>query len=575
MSEKHPAGGPGAKRVADSIPDEPSPFRLSALGPDGKPIGNARTGGDAPQGSETPDLLDAAGTPIQRTEPPAEIDAGAQELQARPADVAPARQYPDSPKTIVSERLPQWPTWSDGGLPPLIIYGPTPTGRPSPLADAWDRSPGTPPNDLPAAADELPAAEPPAAEPVAPEPDDHFQTFGSDDDAQAAAAQSPSPEWSTSDPDASTLPAETRAPADAAELDEIFDSIDEIAASDSSAPAMPYDAPRDASAGDDFGEDAAAEAHRADFPAEIPATLMGEVPDFSAYDLPPADAGETSEPPAGDDDALRPADLDAMPPETEPELAVSEAELFDSGQAVPVEPVMTTDVEPSPLELAAIPEEPIDALPVAAVAAGGAGRVAAPARDHDASHGQTAAQFFAHAHEDVEQRRGMLSLGLLTRLSGLGGLVATIAALSILLLACAGYSELTQQNIPLGRYLMKYSALYLGGFAVLLAVGAIFWKSWWPSAVTAAVSALALGGGWLALEQYPGHVAGFSLLSLSPYITYVGVGGLVLAIVGGLIEHRRLRQETAVLAAVFTNVLASLSGGVLWMLWNGMSLLGK
>jgi len=637
MSEKNdPAGRSDAQRDVDSFADEPGPFRLSSIGPDGKPTNPSRgqgTGGGS-SASRPPDLLDASGEPAVPPEGPAEIDAGIQELQARPADVGPARHFPDPPKTIVSERPPAWPTWSDGGLPPLIIYGPTPT-----TAVPEEREPDLMVPDT--SSDLGPAVEEPLTHDVQSaghESADRYETFARDEgsigDAPIAAPIQP-PEWN-----APTLPVESTVPQQPEELDEIFESIDEIAG-ESPAPTPPYDAAADSGASeaagrDDLPVDLPAEDRLlddaatvpadervdepADRPAAFPPTLMGTVPDFSAYDL-QASAGEATdepalpaeaaplsagpeseafdgfepvtsapaaEPPAGDapqtDDASplewEPASspetkMEGLetPPAVEPELALSASDLMENNEPVPVEPVMTTAVEPSPIELAAIPEEPSDAVPLTAAAAAAAN--AAELHDHDASHGQTATEFFAHAHADVEHRRGVLSLGLLTRLAGLGGLLAGTAAMAILILACAGFGELSESTIPLGRYYLQHGSLYMGGLAVLLAIGAIFWKSWWPSAVMAAVTAIAMGLGWFGLERYHERVDGFSLLSISPWITYVGLGGIVLAILAGLIEHRRLREETAVLAALFSNVLAAASGGVLWMLWLGLPLFIK
>jgi hypothetical protein len=46
-----------------------------------------------------------------------------------------------------------------------------------------------------------------------------------------------------------------------------------------------------------------------------------------------------------------------------------------------------------------------------------------------------------------------------------------------------------------------------------------------------------------------------------------------LAIIGGLIEHRRMREETHVLAAVFSNLIASAGGALLWLVYAGRSLI--
>ncbi|MDB5296248.1 MAG: hypothetical protein JWO31_2231, partial [Phycisphaerales bacterium] len=79
--------------------------------------------------------------------------------------------------------------------------------------------------------------------------------------------------------------------------------------------------------------------------------------------------------------------------------------------------------------------------------------------------------------------------------------------------------------------------------------------------------AVVLVAAWWAVDQYADQIATFNVLLLGRYITLVAVGGLVLAIVGGFIEHRRMREETHVMAALFANALAAVGGGMLWLLY--------
>ncbi len=238
------------------------------------------------------------------------------------------------------------------------------------------------------------------------------------------------------------------------------------------------------------------------------------------------------------------------------------------------------------MAVSAIPFE-VEELPVAAVAGVGGASLAAGAAStlgakpsaggyaHDASHGQTASEFFTHAHEDVEKRRGVLSLGLLTRLAGISGLVACVGGLAIMMLACAGMTQLSHSDIGTLRHGLMWGGIGVGGLAVLLSLGSILFKSWKTSALLYAVVAIAMGGGWFALGHFQMQVAGFDILSVTKWLTYGGLGGIGLTIVGGFLEHRRLREETAVLASLFSNVLASVGGGLLWWLSTGASLFGK
>lgn len=583
-------------------------------------------------------------------EPVPEPDAEAENLQARIDDATetdaagtPATPvYPDPPRTIVSDSVPAWPEWSNTGSPQLIIYGPTAFKRtPSnvPLdAPAAPATPATPPEDQPT------APEPDVVSPASASP---FRTESDIDQPAAYEEIIPEPTESQTP----TLPSDSTVPSRPEELDEIFDSIEGIGSSAEPEPpaanadeafeaAVPLadevSSPRDVAAPREVPAtlmgDVPAAAWSTPERSEPPATLSGPAtmsghwpPPADAPVVPPSDAtpatlsgqwpltptteelrvaeseltsGGTVDtdlfegsladeplPERGDEVGL--ADELTLPMDAEPELAVSERALREEGEAVPVAPVVTTDVEPSSIELAAIPAEPAGAVPVAAVAAGaGAAAVLSPHTDvdhapraggyaHDASHGQTATQFFAHAREDVEHRRGILSFGLFTKLAGLTGLLAFVAATAILFIAGAGMSSLSSQDLGTFGWGLKWGAIWVGGFAILLSVGSLLFRSWWSSAVLAAVIAIIMGGGWFALTTYHGRVEGFNLLGVSPYLTYAGLAGLAVAILGGFIEHRRLREETHVLAALFSNVLALLVGGVLWFFASGGTLLGK
>lgn len=115
------------------------------------------------------------------------------------------------------------------------------------------------------------------------------------------------------------------------------------------------------------------------------------------------------------------------------------------------------------------------------------------------------AETFAHAHEDVASRKGIFATGPLTRLAGFGGLLACVAGLAMVIASCAGVER----------------------------------------------------------------VGAFALFSFSQYVLYVSLGGLALALLGGLIEHRRMREETHILAALFTNALGAIGGALLYVLWMG------
>jgi hypothetical protein len=158
--------------------------------------------------------------------------------------------------------------------------------------------------------------------------------------------------------------------------------------------------------------------------------------------------------------------------------------------------------EPSPRELAVMPPEPEQAIPLANFAP------AVPVHATDAGesiHDQTSTDVFVHAHEDVESRRGPLSNGYITKFAGLAGLIACIGGLAVLLTACAGVRD----------------------------------------------------------------IKGFVILNLGWWIMWTGVGGIAVALLGGLIEHRRLREETHVLGALFSNALAAIGGLLLWFAANG------
>lgn len=547
MSEKHdPSGGtPGESGAADDA----NPFSLTPAEP-------------------------AARAAAPRV-PPAEVDADVEKLQASPADLS------ESPKTIVSDALPSWPSWTDGNLPPIVIYGPT----------SFRRTPASVPIEN------------------APQAGETSQAGG------GTAERGASPDL----PSASA-PAEP----DTAGLDEIFDSIDSLGAPPAGTPSFPATPatlmsetpfasqpssdepiPEQPSAGSTDWSGGPATMSGAWPPAPAttapgmplgsgPATMSGQWPpapmteDFadpgpetregllSASDEMAEPIAESSQPAQLSDDVPpEPTPADTIPIDEEPPPLPADALEED----LPAAPTVPT---PSTMAVSAIPFE-VEELPVAAVAGAAVGVAArgsvAPASAggyaHDASHGQTAAEFFTHAHEDVEKRRGVLSLGLLTRLAGISGLVACIGGLAIMMLACAGMTQLSDSNIETLRHGLMWGAIGVGGIAVLLSLGSILFKSWKASAAVYAVLAIVMGGGWFALGHFQAQVAGFNILSVTEWLTYLGLGGIGLTIVGGFLEHRRLREETAVLASLFSNALASVGGGLLWWLSTGASLFGK
>jgi hypothetical protein len=198
---------------------------------------------------------------------------------------------------------------------------------------------------------------------------------------------------------------------------------------------------------------------------------------------------------------------------------------FDAAAVEEVPADVSEPPAPAAVELAT-GTEPVDAEPVAVesgdpepldVEPAGTGTGAAPspeplplaASGPETVPVQTSAEVFDYAHHDVETRTGILSYGILTKTAGVGGLAACVAGLAVLVTACAGYQT----------------------------------------------------------------VFGRSLLGFGEYITYVAAGGLVVALLGGFIEHRRLREETHVLAAFFTNALAAVGGLLLWAVAAGVKFL--
>lgn len=304
--------------------------------------------------------------------------------------------------------------------------------------------------------------------------------------------------------------------------------------------------------------------------------------------------------PAGDEPLVVDADVPPspdVPPAVEPELAVAagSVSVADGGtssgpaEPVPVGPVMTMASEPTPIELASIPPEPDGAVPVAALApvagTGGAAPVTANAADAAtldaasavaapaADHRQTATTVFAHAREDAEYRRGVLSHGLLTKTAGVAGLLACVVGLAVMLLACAGLVPARSANLLAVNEYAMWTAVGVGGLALLLVAGSFRWKSWWQTAIGAVVVAVALGGVWFAVGRYHARIDGFNPLIVSPYIVYAAAGGLALALLGGLVEHRRMREETHVLAALFTNAIAAVGGALLWVVQVGWKII--
>jgi hypothetical protein len=257
------------------------------------------------------------------------------------------------------------------------------------------------------------------------------------------------------------------------------------------------------------------------------------------------------------------ADTEAVATETEAVLAAPAAEQSASIDAPPATPVAAPVGEAGAAD--------VD-IPLAAVAV--AGGVAAAT--HTAALPPalpTDAEVFAHAHDDVEHRKGFLSRGPITKLASFVGLVAVAAGLGVMLLACAGLT-------PIRSGLMLTLNPWLYGFAVAAGViavcqfaYAIFAKGRFGSAVVTMVVALAILG-LIAANWFGGdYVDGMNPLFISQYIAMAGGGGAVLALFGGLLEHRRMREETHVLGALFVNVVAGLGGLLLWALYNGTKLM--
>lgn len=120
----------------------------------------------------------------------------------------------------------------------------------------------------------------------------------------------------------------------------------------------------------------------------------------------------------------------------------------------------------------------------------------------------TSTEVFVHAHDDVESRGGQFGSAYVTQVAGVIGLLGCTAGLAVMLTACFGYSRI-------------YS---------------------------------------------------FPVLSVGYWVMWAGVGGLVIGILGGIIEHRRMREETHVLGALFSNALAAIGGLLLWMAATGVDI---
>jgi hypothetical protein len=181
------------------------------------------------------------------------------------------------------------------------------------------------------------------------------------------------------------------------------------------------------------------------------------------------------------------------------------------------EPVLVTPGEPTPRELSEMPPEP--AIPVALPAATAVVAEAAASDESVEEHDQTSTEIFVHAHEDVESRRGPLAAGPITKFAGFAGLLGCAAGLAVLLTACAGYKST---------------------------------------------------GDVVGLKM----IGNFQLLGFGYWIMWAGVCGVGLAIVGGFIEHRQLREETHVLGALFSNALAAVGGLLLWLAATGYDIFG-
>jgi hypothetical protein len=216
---------------------------------------------------------------------------------------------------------------------------------------------------------------------------------------------------------------------------------------------------------------------------------------------------------------------DFVPSDTVERVTVSDSTLSEATVSEPVvasepaeEPVPVTPGEPTPRELSEMPPEP--AIPIALPAA--AAVIAAETVSDEAGEAnpdQTSTDIFVHAHEDVESRRGPLAAGPITKFAGFAGLLGCAAGLAVLLTACAGFKS-------------------TGDVAVLKMVG------------------------------------NFQLLGFGYWIMWAGVCGVGLAIIGGFIEHRQLREETHVLGALFSNALAAIGGLLLWLAAIGYDMFG-
>jgi hypothetical protein len=224
----------------------------------------------------------------------------------------------------------------------------------------------------------------------------------------------------------------------------------------------------------------------------------------------------------------------------------------------PTDSPALVEAEPSHEALAGMPQERDAAVPLAAVAAGA---LVTSAASPDTIPDSTATETFAHAHEDVGQRTGFLSHGILTKLGGVAGLAGCTAGLLIILATCAGLTPTSNEGLlAFNRDVVRWVAVGLAAMLVLQVAVVVLTKGRWRGVVQTAAAAALAGGAWVAIEWHHDQMTDVDLLGLGKYVWWAGLGGLGLGLLGGLIEHRRLREETAVLAAAFTCVLATVGG---------------
>ena len=66
--------------------------------------------------------------------------------------------------------------------------------------------------------------------------------------------------------------------------------------------------------------------------------------------------------------------------------------------------------------------------------------------------------------------------------------------------------------------------------------------------------------------------AGAKWFAASPVIILMGSAGLLISLLGALTQRRRISEETHVLLAVFTNVIAIIGGLIEMAVWKGWPL---